>query len=310
MKSLIIQHTSFNTILNSFQGWLGVQIYAPTTIRNMPIHLREFFHYLEAKGLEGIEFITTNLVTEYYEYLSSRKNKTRGGALSNASLNKHQQSLKLFLTYLKEHSANFNFGVHLRTEKMNDIDVKDILSIEQMKQLFDACSYSHISTRYQLRDKAMLTILYSCGLRRNEAVMLDISDVKFDEKLIHVRFGKGNKERKVAINDYNLRILEDYIYEARPQLYKSKTSDALFINKNGNRMQGKSYADRLDKIVEATEDEEIQSKHVTLHGLRHSIATHFLQAGMPLEKISRFLGHSSLESTQRYVRIVNLLEDE
>jgi len=310
MKSLQIQNTAFNTILSSFQGWLGVQLYATDTVYNMPIHLREFFHYLEAKGHEGIEYITTNLVTEYYEYLSSRKNKTRGGALSNGSLNKHQQSLKLFLKYLKEHSANFNFGVHLRTEKMNDIDVKDILSINQMKQLFEACSYSHISSRYQLRDKAMLVILYSCGLRRNEAVMLDISDVKFDEKLIHVRFGKGNKERKVAINDYNLRILEDYIFEARPKFYKSKTSEALFINKNGKRLLGKSYTDRLGAIIEATEDEDIQSKHITLHGLRHSIATHFLQSGMKLEYIQRFLGHDSLESTQRYVQIVNLLEDE
>ena len=310
MKSLQIQHTAFNKILSSFQGWLGIQLYATDTVYNMPIHLREFFHYLEAKGHEGIEYITTNLVTEYYEYLSTRKNRTRGGALSNASLNKHQQSLKLFLTYLKEHSANFNFGVHLRTEKMNDIDVKDILSIEQMKQLFEACSYSHISSRYQQRDKAMLVVLYSCGLRRNEAVMLDISDVKFDEKLIHVRFGKGNKQRHVAINDYNLRILEDYIYEARPKFYKPKTSDALFINKNGKRLLGKSYADRLEKIVEATEDDDIMSKHITLHGLRHSIATNLLQSGMPLEKISRFLGHSSLESSQRYTRIVNLLEDE
>jgi len=310
MKSLQIQNTAFNTILNSFQGWLGVQLYAKDTIRNMPIYLREFFHWLQSKGHEGIEYITTNLVTEYYEYLSTRKNRTRGGALSNASLNKNQQSLKLFLTYLKEHSANFNFGVHLKTEKMNEIDVKDILSVGQMKQLFEACSYSHISSRYQQRDLGMLVILYSCGLRRNEAVMLDISDVKFDEKLIHVRFGKGNKERKVAINDYNLRILEDYIYEARPKFYKSKTSEALFINKNGKRLQGQSYANRLEAIIEATEDDDIQSKHITLHGLRHSIATSLLKAGMPLEKISRFLGHSSLESTQRYVRIVNLLEDE
>jgi len=310
MKSLQIQNTAFNTILNSFQNWLGVQRYANDTILNMPIHLREFFHYLEAKGHEGITFITTNLVTEYYEYLSSRKNKTRGGALSNGSLNKHQQSLKLFLTYLKEHGANFNFGVHLRTEKMNDIDVKDILSIKQMKQLFEACSYSHISSRYQFRDKAMLTILYSCGLRRNEAVMLDVSDVKFDEKLIHVRYGKKSKERYVAINDYNLRILEDYIYEARPQFYKSKTSDALFVNKNGKRMLGKSHSDRLKAIIEATEDEDIMSKHITPHSLRHAIATNLLQYGMPLENISRFLGHSSLESSQRYTQIVNLLEDE
>ena len=309
MKSLLIQNTAFNTLLNSFKSWLSVQLYATDTIHNMPNHLREFFHYLEAKGHEGIEYITTNLVTEYYEYLSTRKNRTRGGALSNASLNKHQQSLKLFLTYLKEHGANFSFGVHLRTEKMNDIDVKDILSIEQMKQLFEACSYSHISSRYQLRDKAMLAILYSCGLRRKEAMMLDIKDVNFDEKLIHVRFGKKNKQRYVSINAYNLRILEDYIYEARPQFFNSKSSNALFINKNGTRMRGKTYADRLEKIIEATEDDDIQSKHITLHGLRHSIATHFLQSGMKLESIQRFLGHDSLESTQIYVRIVNLLED-
>ena len=312
MKSLTLYNQSFIVLINSYQTWLATLGYAEKTTYTLPNHLKEFFYYLESKGHEGIEFITTKLVSEYYNgYLSIRRNKRRGGALGNRALNKHQQALKLFLKYLKEHGARYNFGVHLKTEKSETIDVRDLLSQDQAKQLFKACDWSHISKRFQLRDRAILVVLYNCGLRRKEAVHINVNDVNFDKRELFVRKGKNYKSRFIPLNDYSLKVLEEYIYDARPQFDKAKkSSDSLFLNRFGGRMLGKTFSDRLHKIIEATEDEIIMSKKITLHTLRHCIATHLLEKGMKLEDISRLLGHSSLESTQIYVHLLDKLKED
>ena len=170
-------------------------------------------------------------------------------------------------------------------------------------ELFEACEHSHVSKRFRLRDKALLAVLYSCGLPRNEAVGLNLSDIDFENKQIHIRNGSRNKRRKypyVAINDFNLNLIEEYILKSRPQFHNSHLSDALCVNKNGTRMLGKSLADRLKAIVKATENEAIIDKNISPHNLRHSVATHLLQRGLSLEEVSKFLGHNSLESTQIY----------
>jgi integrase/recombinase XerD len=104
--------------------------------------------------------------------------------------------------------------------------------------------------------------------------------------------------------------LEDYIFESRPEFYQSNLNEALFINQQGTRMQGMSFANRLKVIVKATNNKNIEEKHITLHILRHSIATHLLQKEVPLESIKTFLGHSSLESTQIYTHLLKTLENE
>ena len=147
-------------------------------------------------------------------------------------------------------------------------------------------------------------------MRRNEAVHLDLSDIYFDKERVFVRKGKNYKERFIPINRKNAEILEDYIYEGRPEFYQSNLSEALFVNKNGTRMQGMSFANRLKVIVEATNNKNIVEKHITLHILRHSIATHLLQKEVPLESIKTFLGHTSLESTQIYTHLLKLIENE
>ncbi len=313
MKLLPLYNPTFTALLESYKGYLKTWNYSDSMVYYMPIHLREFFHYLESKGLEDISSITTNLVTEYYNQLSIRKNQRRGGALSNGALNKHQQSLKLFIKYLKDFGGKLNFGVHLRYEKSNTLDIKDILTIDEVFKLFDACDYSHVSRHIQSRDKAMLVILYSCGLRRNEAVGLNVTDVHFDKKAVVVREGRGNKERErfgLAINSFNLKILEDYMFNSRDSFIKSKEPKSLFINRRGTPMQGQSFANRIKAIIKATESPSILEKNITPHSLRHSIATHLLQGGMPLEEVSEFLGHSSIESTQIYTHILDKLDNE
>jgi integrase/recombinase XerD len=153
---------------------------------------------------------------------------------------------------------------------------------------------------------------YPCGLRRNEAVGLNILDVDFDKKQLYVRNGTRNKRRRISyvpVNDYNLEILKDYMEDSRPQFHLSDQCEALFINKNGTRLLGMSFADRLSAIVKATENEAIIEKKISPHNLRHSVATHLLQRGMPVEKVKDFLGHKSLESTRIYTHLTEQLED-
>jgi integrase/recombinase XerD len=309
MKKLKLQNEVFKLFVVNYKEWLDILGYAESTVYALPIHLQEFFYYLEQNHIKNINQIATKTVKEYYSYLQQRANETRNGGLSKSYLNKHQQALKKFKEYLQSHNYK-HFNVHLKSEKQPTEEKLNILTQSEIKALFNATKYSHSESRFRLRDKAILTILYSCGLRRTEAVSLDISDVFFDKERILVRKGKNYKERFVPINRKNAEILEDYIFEGRPEFYNSKDSEALFVSKQGNRLNGMSFANRLKAIVQATNNKNIVEKQITLHILRHSIATHLLQQEVPLESIKTFLGHSSLESTQIYTHLLKTIEND
>ncbi|OWP73939.1 tyrosine-type recombinase/integrase, partial [Flavobacterium oreochromis] len=178
---------------------------------------------------------------------------------------------------------------------------------EEIKQLFKATEYSNEQERIRKRDKVILVLLYSCGLRRNEVINLKIKDILFDKERIYVRKGKNYKERYVPINDYNLKIIEEYIYDFRPTFYNYKQTEYLLINYRGTQLLGQTLCNRLTAIALTTENRQLITKKITPHILRHSIATHLLEKGANIETISQFLGHSSLESTQIYT---HLLEDK
>ena len=309
MKKLKLHNESFKLLVSSYKEWLDILGYAETTVYNLPNHLQEFFYYLEQNSIRNINQITTKIVKEYYQELQQRANERRNGGLSKSYLNKHQQALKKFKEYLQNHNHK-GINIHLKSEKQPTEEKLNILTQSEIKELFSATNQSHYSQRMQLRDKAMLVVLYSCGLRRNEAVHLDTSDIYFDNERILVRKGKNYKERFVPINRKNAEILEDYIYEARPQFKDANLSDTLFINQQGTRLRGMTFANRLKVIVASTNNKNIIDKKITLHTLRHSIATHLLQHEVKLESIKTFLGHSSLESTQIYTHLLKSIEND
>lgn len=309
MKKLKLHNESFKVLLESFKDWLDVLGYAESTVYYLPNHLQEFFYYLEQNGIKHVNDIVTKTVKDYYQALQQRANERQSGALSKSYLNKHQQALKKFKEYLQNHNHK-GINIHVRSEKKPTEEKLNILTQDEIKELFKATDYSHTESRFRLRDKAILTILYSCGLRRNEAVHLDISDIFFEKERVYVRKGKNYKERFVPINRKNAEILEDYISESRPEFYQSNLSEALFVNKNGTRMQGMSFANRLEVIIKASNNKDIEEKQITLHTLRHSIATHLLQHNAPLESIKTFLGHKSLEATQIYTHLLKTIEND
>ena len=308
MKKLILKNKSYKQLVIAFKDWLSILGFADSTVYSFPIHLQEFFYYLEQHHINTISDIKPTTVNNYYTYLQQRPNETQSGALSKTYLNTHQQVLKKFREYLKRHHVNTRFSIYLKPERIDRIETINILSQEEIKLLFKATEYSNEKEYVVSRNKAMLVLLYSCGLRRNETIMMNIKDVLFDKGLILVRKGKNYKERFVPINTYNLRLLENYIYDARIQFYNYNKTEALLIGKFGNRLGASAMGTHLKSIIKATNNDVIQSKKITPHKLRHSIATHFLQAGMKIEYIKQFLGHAHLETTQIYTHLVEKYE--
>jgi integrase/recombinase XerD len=303
MKTLQLNNESYKVLLKDFTNWLDILGFAETTIYNLPNHLKEFFYYLECHGHSEINNITTQTIKNYYNHLKTRENQAREGGLSKAYLNKHQQALFKFNDYLKQHNHK-GINIHLKREEQTGSDSLQILTQDEIKQLFKATEYSNEQERIRKRDKVILVLLYSAGLRRNEVINLKIKDIVFDKERIHVRKGKNYKERYVPINEYNLKIIEEYIYDYRPLFYHYKDTEYLLINYRGKPLQGQSLSNRLNEIVEATNNEQLKAKNLTPHVLRHSIATHLLEKGANMETISQFLGHSSLESTQIYTHLL------
>ena len=305
MKNLKLKTESFRYIEKSFAEWLDVLGYASSTVYQLPNYAREFFYYLENNHITKISQLQEKHIKTYFNTLKSRINTRIGGGLSNNYLNKHLQALSKLVQYLNQ-SGKLEISLHIRWE-VSDTKQIEYLTQEEIKALYNATEGYNEGTILEplnARDKAMLTIFYACGLRRNEGYHVDLNDLNFDKRILHVRKGKNYKERLVPFNPNSAKHLQEWIYDARPQLIKDNKESALLISQRGTRMQTQSMAIRLKLLQQRTEDLELQNKNVRLHVLRHSIATHLLQNGMSLEKIARFLGHSSLESTQIYTHLL------
>lgn len=314
MKKLNLSNASYRYLEQSFKEWLDVQGYASSTIYNLPLHIRELLHYLEQQEIKNIKELKTQHIESYYQQLKERSNQKRGGGLSNAHLNKHIQALRKFTEYLRKVGRLDIPPIRLENEEATN---KIIYLTEEEIQLLFKATYQQperkpsttpeVLEAIQARDRAMLAIYYGCGLRRTEGVSLDVGDINFDRSMLHVRKGKNYKERLVPISKANLKYLQDYVYDHRPELLRGNQAESLFIAYTSkSRMQGQSLIIRLKNLQYQTGDNDLIEKEIGLHTLRHSIATHFLQAGMKLESISRFLGHSSLESTQIYTHLAGI----
>jgi integrase/recombinase XerD len=315
MKSLALKNASFRYLEQSFKEWLDVLGYAPISVYNMPLQVRELLYYLESKGIDNIKDLDAKHIKAHYNKLKERSNVRRGGGLSNNHLNKHIQALRKFTDYLRQVGRLTLPELPIKNEE-EDAKPIPVLSEEEIQLLFKATYKSDGHKHYNLnerqveaihfRDRAMLAIFYGCGLRRNEGVNLDVGDINFDRAVLHVRKGKNYKERLVPINKTCLKYLQDYVYDHRPEILQESKSEALFLSMKVKRMSGQMMLIRLKYLQHQTENAELIEKEIGLHTLRHSIATHLLQAGMELESIARLLGHSSLESTQIYTHLAGV----
>jgi len=319
MKHLEIKSPHFNWLLNDFEKWLDTIGYAEGTVHSLPLHIKELLHFLEAMHLTQITQVKSRHISEFASHLKKRSNLKFGGALSSSSINKTLQAVTTFARYLNQTGKHILDASPRRA--VNDVDERTILTQEEIKALYEASFLHHRQNTIAIgqRDRAVIAIFYGCGLRKSEGVRLSITDIDLVRKLVFVRKGKGNKQRYVPIAHKHAEDIKAYLEEGRnwfllehrsPHYYtqekkKQNTDDeAFFLTMEGKRMQ--SFYSRLAYLKEKSGIE----KEFSTHHLRHSIATHLLQSGMSIEDIAKFLGHSSLESTQIYTHIVNQLNNK
>jgi integrase/recombinase XerD len=322
MKCLTITSQHYNYLLQSFKEYLQVTGYAQMTWQSWPVHVREFLHYIESRNIQHITAIQTNHINDFIQHIKQRKNKSKDGGLSSSSINKIINAVNVFAKFLNSTGSYFFELTTQRAE--NNIGERSILTVAEIKQLYEATFllYEWNSVAMGQRDRAIIALYYGCGLRRSEGVQLNITDIDLQSRLLFVRKAKGNKQRYVPIASKHLQDISDYIKEGREWFlqyhettaehhnkhngkilprknFKAADADAFLVTNKSGRFIHPEY-----RIKYLQQKSELQ-KNITLHGLRHSIATHLLQSGMDIEEIAKFLGHSSLVSTQIYTHIIN-----
>jgi len=170
-----------------------------------------------------------------------------------------------------------------------------VLSVSEINLLYGVCQ--------TFQESAILSLFYGCGLRRNEAEQLNIRDVDFKSNWLYVRSGKGKKRRVIPMTKRIQSDLSNYYYEERPGQINRETIGkerlSFMLNSRGRRMKGNTYWKVFKSILRRSGI----IKKVSLHHLRHSVATHLLASGLSIEMVRDFLGHEFIETTQIYTRV-------
>jgi len=285
-----------NDQIRDYQAYL-------TSERNVSEHTRmayikdveEYAEFLQKNNfidnIDGILNVAADTVLAYLGYLFRRKVK-------KVTVNRKISSLRSFYKYLIRSGKTKNNPAGMIQSSKTEKYMPNFLSVDEMFELLHA--WNDTSTA-GLRNRAMLELFYSSGLRLAELAGLNVMDLDFDQALVKVR-GKGRKERIVPVGAPARKVLQEYLAKTKED--RKKTSEdifnsPLFLNLRGARITARSIARIID---EATKKSKIGRK-ISPHALRHTFATHLLNAGADLRSIQELLGHESLSTTQKYTAV-------
>jgi len=294
-----IESKQFQHLAESFKIWLETLGYKHKTANLYYRNIQEFLSFLEQIQINHLKDFKNEQIKSYLEYLQHRPNCNKTGGLSPSYINKHITTLRLLSKYLQ---LTGKANIIIKPELLKTTETATYLSKIEIQALYKAAKDE--TNLYSQRDTAMLSVYYGCGLRASEGAALNLNDILFDTNLLYVRKGKGYRERYVPMNKQVKADLQVYIFNQRNELLNNKKNEALLLGRRGERWSVHGIYSRLQLLKTQTNNEELKLKSFGLHILRHSIATHLLQSGMKLEYISRFLGHKSLETTQKYTHLV------
>lgn len=297
---------NYTKIRAEYAVWLQTLGFSEKVVYNYPNHLHDFFEWLQGKQIHHIAAITQKHIEQYFEHLQTRPNKRRKGHLLSAStLNDYYTAVDKLLEFLHQMGMNqaptpTNFRMTIdNRERVNNIqpftqaEIKELQS--HINELYPNLPFTLRETK-QEQLKLIFALYYGCGLRRSEGYGLTLDDIDFEKKTVFVKQGKNYKDRIVPMNTGVYKALEHYIYNFRH--LQKLPHKRLFIHTTGK------LNNSLQDLQTVCSSESIKTKRLTLHILRHSIATHLMQNGMSIEQIGRFLGHSSLDSTQIYTHLI------
>ncbi|GCD80900.1 tyrosine-type recombinase/integrase [Schleiferia thermophila] len=299
-SNIIVVTEAYQKLAESFYQYQKRLGYVENSYKARFNYLNEFLQWLEQQGLLDITQIQAPEINRYYSYISSRPSKKDGGALSQKTTHSHMRIIRdLFEMLFRSGQIPINPCSTLNFPYPKISEERTVLDQDEIKQLYQATETA--------QERAILSLAYGCGLRVGELVKCNIEDIRLREKILIVPQGKGNKRRVVPMSSGVSKDLANYYYNERDELTKGRdfkpNQNAFMLHSRGGRMNKDTYNKHLKKLIERTGNLEMKEKQITVHSLRHSIATHLLEQGIAVEQVRMFLGHSQLETTQIYTHI-------
>ncbi len=280
------------SIIKSFSNYLILEKgLSKNTVSAYASDINFFLDYLKTKGLGDYSTLKRDDILNYLESCSEQ-------SMESASIARKLVSIKVFFKYLL-------------TERLTLSDITDVMNSPKLWRILpDFLSFKEINKILEMfpsnakepltiRNRAVIEVLYSCGLRVSEAVNLQLHDLKFDDGIIRVT-GKGEKQRIVPIGAPAERIILKYMEKARPELLKGKTNQPkVFLSVNGKALTRA----RIWGVVKSAAKLAGIKKNIYPHTLRHSFASHLLENGADLRVIQEMLGHADISTTQIYTHV-------
>lgn len=246
--------------------------------------LEVYKDYLNKHHINNINNISSNNIKDF---LKTRNDEETTTIAHNLTV------IKNFHKYLlKEKLVNEDVSEFIERPKLKK-SLPKALSPEDIDNLLDI----KLNTSFDYRNKAMLELMYGCGLRVSELINLEINDVDMINCLIRVS-GKGNKERDIPLGEYSIYYLQEYI-DRRDSLLKKRACNKLFLNNHGLGMTRQGFFKNLKGILE----EKGLNPNISPHTLRHSFATHLVNRGADLRSVQEMLGHSDISTTKIYTKV-------
>lgn len=250
--------------------------------------MKRYGQFVMVRGLASWEEVTSDVLVDYLE-------RMRGDGLSPSSMNRHLITIRNFHKYLvQEGLAETNPAALVELSK-HWMKLPDTLSKQEMELLLQQPGKE---TNMGIRDTAMMELMYATGIRVTELISLDMNNINWQVGYL-IAFGKGSKERIIPIGQVAYEIVRLYVDQVRPLLMKGKTTDVLFLNRQGTRLTRQGFW----KIIRNHASRAGLMKKVHPHTFRHSFASHLLEGGADLRSVQAMLGHVDISSTQIYTHI-------
>jgi integrase/recombinase XerC/integrase/recombinase XerD len=266
---------------------LAARKLAERSRRAYAVDLGQFAEWAEAAGLEPLR-VRHRDVRRYAAALSEAR-------AAPATVARKLAAIRGLYDLLVRDGVAAHNPADLVPSPKREQKLPKVLAAEQLRDLLEGIP-AH--TSLELRDRAMLELAYSCGLRCEEIVNLDLDALDFESERLRV-LGKGSKERLLPVGEPALRAVRRYLDRGRPALSTDRREPALFLSKSGRRLSSSDVTRRLGLWVRKA----ALAGGVSPHSLRHSFATHLLEGGADLRAIQELLGHSSISTTQVYTRV-------
>lgn len=286
--------TKLKLLIAEFREALRMDNYSPRTVDDYPSQLKLFVQYLESTSLEDFNQIDREALHQYQMYLYGLEKK--GKPLTLQAQSSRLAPVKAFFRYLaKKDYFLYDPAASLELPGERRSLPRGIMSKKEISRIL---IQPDPETALGLRDKAILELLYSTGIRNTELRNLTIYDVNISHGELRINQGKGGKDRVVPIGEIAGQYLQTYLKEARPKLVKEETN-ILFVSVNGKQLS--RYI--LSWLVGKYGRKAGIDRRITPHIFRHTCATHMLRGRSNLRYIQELLGHSSIATTQIYTKV-------